>query len=163
MPSIRDATEADAAAICDIYNHYITDSHISFEERPVTEAEMRQRMAALPTSFPWLVIEEGEKVQGYAYAKPWSDRSAYRHSAECAVYLDKDQTGQGLGKALYTALIDRLQDLSIHSVIGGVALPNPASVALHESMGFEKVAHFKEVGWKMNRWIDVAYWELMLT
>lgn len=78
------------------------------------------------------------------------------------MYLSKESVGQGIGTRLYAALLDRLRSLSFHSVIGGIALPNPASVALHEKMGFAKVAHFKEVGWKMNRWIDVGYWELIL-
>jgi L-amino acid N-acyltransferase YncA len=102
------------------------------------------------------------KVVGYAYASKWKSRSAYRYAVESTVYLDPRFTGQGIGRHLYGSLIAELRQRSLHAVIGGIALPNPASIALHERMGFVKVAHFKEIGWKFNQWIDVGYWELIL-
>jgi phosphinothricin acetyltransferase len=158
---IRDVQSHDAEAICSIYNHYVQDSIITFEEKSVSVSDMRQRIQEVTKELPWLIFEEGQAILGYAYASKWKSRCAYRYSVESTVYLSKNSVGKGVGTRLYTALIGRLQSLSFHSVIGGIALPNPASVALHEKLGFEKVAHFKEVGWKMNRWIDVGYWELL--
>ncbi|HET6588329.1 MAG TPA: GNAT family N-acetyltransferase, partial [Oleiagrimonas sp.] len=92
----------------------------------------------------------------------WKSRCAYRHSVETSIYLDPERTGQGIGRHLYVALLDAVRALGMHAVIGGVALPNAASVALHEHLGFHKVAHFEQVGYKQGRWIDVAYWQLVL-
>jgi L-amino acid N-acyltransferase YncA len=96
---------------------------------------------------------------GYAYAQPWKGRSAYRYSVEVSVYLDHQITQQGIGSRLYGELFQILAERGFHAVIGGVTLPNPVSVRLHEKFGFEKVAHFKEVGYKFGKWIDVGYWE----
>jgi L-amino acid N-acyltransferase YncA len=159
---IRSATGQDAAAICAIYNHYIANSIITFEETPVSTDEMAGRIAEVTATLPWLVFEAEAEVQGYAYASPWKSRCAYRFAVETTVYLAESATGRGVGSQLYQALLADLRGRSLHSIIGGVALPNPASVALHEKFGFEKVAHFKQVGWKFDRWIDVGYWELML-
>jgi len=159
---VRPATSQDAAAIAAIYNHYVANSIITFEEEPVSVDEMSARLAEVTGSLPWLVFESDGEVKGYAYASPWKSRCAYRYSVETTVYLAAKSTGRGIGTQLYTALLADLRRRSLHSVIGGVALPNEASVSLHEKFGFEKVAHFKQVGWKFERWIDVGYWELML-
>ncbi|SFU44021.1 arsinothricin resistance N-acetyltransferase ArsN1 family B [Pseudoduganella namucuonensis] len=159
---IRPATAADAAAIAAIYNHYVATTTISFEEHPVGEAEMAERIAGVTARLPWLVCERDGAVKGYAYATPWRVRSAYRYSVESSVYVSPDHPRQGVGKRLYLALIEELRARGIHMVIGGIAQPNEGSVALHESVGFVKVAHFKEVGWKFERWVDVGYWELRL-
>lgn len=159
---IRAATADDAAAIVAIYNHYIATTTISFEERPVAPDEMAGRIRDVTARLPWLVFEDDGAVLGYAYATAWRVRSAYRFSAETSVYLAPGQGGRGIGTALYKALLARLREQGVHMAIGGIAQPNPASVALHESLGFEKVAHFKEVGRKFERWIDVGYWELRL-
>lgn len=160
---IRPATPADAGPLAAIYNHYITDTVVTFEEIPVTSQEMARRLdLTTAAGFPWLVWEEAGRVLGYAYAGPWKTRSAYRFAAESTVYLDPAATGRGLGTQLYTALLSRLALMGLHTVIGGVALPNAASVALHARLGFQPAAHFHEVGWKFGRWIDVGYWELKL-
>ncbi|MYM40484.1 arsinothricin resistance N-acetyltransferase ArsN1 family B [Duganella qianjiadongensis] len=160
---IRDAIAEDALAIVDIYNHYVLTTTISFEEQAVTVTEMQQRIADVQRGgLPWLVAEEDGVVVGYAYATKWRVRHAYRFSVESSVYLAPDLAGKGLGTALYQQLLERLSASSYHLVIGGVALPNAASVALHEKMGFEKVAQFREVGFKFGRWIDVGYWEKSL-
>ncbi len=160
---IRDAQNRDVEAIRLIYNHYIEHTVVSFEETPVSADEMRSRIEwIISFNLPWLVFEENEEVLGYAYAGPWHKRAAYRFSAESSVYLAPTAVGKGVGTQLYEVLLDRLRTQGIHMVIGGVALPNPASVRLHEKMGFEKAAHYKEVGWKMGRWIDVGYWQLAL-
>ena len=159
---IRDANKKDAQAICDIYNHYIANSVITFEEQLLTLEEMKKRILEVTISLPWIVYDHDGVIEGYAYATIWKNRSAYRYSAESTVYLSSTSVGKGFGSALYTDLISRLKHLSFHCVIGGIALPNPASIALHEKMGFEKVAHFKQIGWKQKRWVDVGYWELSL-
>lgn len=161
---IREASienERDAGAIVGIYNHYIENTIITFEETPVTANEMRSRISeTVNGGFPWLVWEqEDEGVVGYAYAGIWKGRCAYRHSMETTVYLDPAVTGGGIGTQLYRSLLERLDDLSVHAVMGGIALPNTASIALHEKLGFSQVAHFKELGRKFGKWIDVGYWQ----
>jgi phosphinothricin acetyltransferase len=161
--SIRMAAAADAAAIARIYNHYVATSCATFETEPVSAQDMAARIAGVVAAgLPWLVAETPAGIAGYAYAAPWKARSAYRHSAETSVYLAPARTGQGIGQRLYVALIDALRALPIHAVIGGIALPNAGCVALHERLGFRKVAHFEHVGYKHDRWIDVAYWQLLL-
>jgi len=160
--AIRQATIADAAAICQIYNPYILDTAISFETEPVTPEQMSQRITDITAHLPWLVCVEDGQILGYAYATKWRARAAYQHAVESSVYLSGAAGGKGLGSALYHALIAELQKLPVHTVIGGIALPNAASIALHEKMGFEKVAHFAQVGKKFDRWIDVGYWQRVL-
>ncbi|GJI96061.1 N-acetyltransferase [Duganella caerulea] len=159
---IRPATPDDASAIVAIYNHYIATTTISFEEHPVAPEDMAGRIRDVTTHLPWLVYERDGEVLGYAYATKWRARSAYRFSAETSVYVKFGQGGKGIGSALYKVLLEELRAREIHMAIGGIAQPNEASVALHESLGFEKVAHFKQVGRKFDRWVDVAYWELQL-
>jgi phosphinothricin acetyltransferase len=160
---IRPATALDAAPICAIYNHYVTTTTVSFEEEPVGESEMAQRIADVGAAgLPWLVLEVDGTLAGYAYATKWRVRPAYRYSVESTVYLDKDCTGRGLGRALYGRLLDELRKRELRLVIGGIAQPNAGSVGLHEALGFRKVAHFSEVGMKFGRWVDVGYWELNL-
>jgi phosphinothricin acetyltransferase len=159
---IRSATPADADAICVIYNHYIRNTAVTFEEVPVEAAEMRQRIAEVQALFPWLVAEDGGQLVGYAYAARWRVRSAYRYSVESTVYLSPDRVGRGWGSQLYLELFRRLEAAGIHAVMGGITLPNPASVGLHEKLGFRKVAHFEAVGWKGDQWLDVGYWQRIL-
>ncbi|WP_229518400.1 arsinothricin resistance N-acetyltransferase ArsN1 family B [Massilia sp. PAMC28688] len=161
---LRDATADDAPAIVVIYNHYVLNTTISFEESVVTEADMRARIEAVRDSgLPWIVATEGGEIVGYAYATKWRVRHAYRFSVESSVYVANNVARKGIGCALYTALMAQLRDSGVHLVIGGIAQPNPASVALHERMGFVKVALFEEVGFKFGRWIDVGYWQLKLS
>ena len=160
---IRTVTTRDAEQICNIYNHYIKHTCISFEESPVSIKQMQQRIKDISASFSWLVYEIDQQILGYAYASRWKTRSAYRYSVESTVYLSQQAAGQGIGSQLYAALIAELKETDAHSVIGCIALPNEASIALHEKIGFEKVAHFKEVGRKFDEWIDVGFWELVLS
>lgn len=159
---IRNATISDAAMVAAIYNHYIETTTITFEEQTVDAHEMAQRISSVGAQLPWYVFERDGKVLGYAYATPWRARSAYRFSVESTVYVAHDCVGQGIGRQLYRTLIDDLRQRQLQVVIGGIAQPNDASVALHERLGFEKVAMFKRVGRKFNQWIDVGYWELLL-
>jgi L-amino acid N-acyltransferase YncA len=159
---LRICTPSDAAQICEIYNYYVRETVITFEESTVTDADMAQRITDVTVRLPWLVWETDGAIIGYAYAAPWKSRAAYRHSVESSVYLAPQATGRGLGSQLYAALIAELRRRGLHCVIGGAALPNPASVALHEKLGFRKVAQFPQVGFKFGQWVDVAYWELIL-
>lgn len=159
---IRDVLCEDAASIAEIYNHYIKHSTITFEEETVSPEEMKERILEISTDYPYMVYEEGHRILGYCYASKWRARSAYRFTLESTVYLDPQAVGQGIGSALYKELIQRLKDQGVHSIIGGIALPNIASMGLHKKLGFRKVAHFSEVGFKLNQWIDVVYWELLL-
>ncbi len=160
---IRSATAVDAAAVADVYNHYVTETVVTFEEVPIAVTEMARRIEEVRSaSLPWLIAEEGSRIVGYAYATPWRTRSAYRYSAEITVYLTPEHARRGLGSKLYGQLFPLLRALPIHAVMGGIALPNEASVALHEKFGLRKVAHFEEVGFKFNRWIDVGYWQRTL-
>jgi phosphinothricin acetyltransferase len=160
---IRSATEADAASIAAIYNHYIRNTVVTFEEQAVSADEMAGRIRKVAShSLPYLVAVHDDRVIGYAYAGRWHERSAYRHSVETTVYLDANHVGRRVGTRLYSTLLEQLQARRLHVAIGGIALPNPGSVALHEKLGFEKVAHYREVGFKLDRWIDVGYWQRVL-
>lgn len=160
---IREAQAQDADAIAAIYNHYVCHTTVSFELEPVGAAEMARRIEAVRAAgLPWLVTELDGKVAGYAYATKWRERLAYRSSAECSVYFDASAHGRGLASALYEELLRQLAALGLHAAIGGIAQPNPASVRLHEKLGFEQVALFREVGRKFDCWVDVGYWQRLL-
>ncbi len=159
---VRPCKPADVARICEIYNHFVRETVVTFEEQPVTPAEIAERIRKVTRTLPWLVCEEQGVVAGYAYAAQWHIRSAYRYSVESSIYLAPECCGRGLGAGLYSRLLAELEPLGIHCVIAGIALPNPASVALHEKLGFTKVGHLHDVGFKFGRWIDVGYWERML-
>ncbi|MEN6297390.1 MAG: arsinothricin resistance N-acetyltransferase ArsN1 family B [Rectinema sp.] len=160
--SIRDVRVEDSARICEIYNYYVESTSISFEEEPVPQQEMARRIEAVSRNYPWLVYESDGEVLGYAYLSRWKERSAYRYTAETSVYVAKGHTGEGIGTALMQALLERVKKLEVHALIAVIALPNEKSVALHEKFGFKKAAHFAEVGFKHNAWINVGYWELVL-
>ena len=160
--SIRTATADDAAGIAAIYNYYVSHTIVTFEETPIADAEMAQRIARIGAEYPWLVFERGGAVVAYAYAARFHARSAYRFTAETAIYAAHGARGSGIGTQLYRQLLDRLRERGLHCALGGIALPNEASVRLHEKCGFVKVTHYREVGWKLDRWIDVGYWQLLL-
>ncbi|WP_306394318.1 arsinothricin resistance N-acetyltransferase ArsN1 family B [Telluria beijingensis] len=163
MTDIRPASQPDAEPICAIYNHYVASTTISFEEAPVSAAAMAARIADVTNGgLPWLVLEVDGVVAGYAYATKWRARPAYRHAVESSVYLDPALAGRGHGRRLYTRLLDELRIRGLHTAIAGIAQPNERSIGLHERLGFRKVAHFGEVGFKFGRWIDVGYWQLLL-
>jgi phosphinothricin acetyltransferase len=159
---IRSASPADADVIAEIYNHYILHSVISFEEETVSGRDMLGRMAEIQQNYPWLVYEEDGAIAGYAYATPWKNRSAYRFAAETTIYVDTAKLGKGIGSRLYEPLLQDLRSRDLHIIMAGIALPNDGSVAIHEKFGFVKVAHYREIGRKFDRWVDVGYWQLML-
>lgn len=163
-PYIRPATFADAEAICAIYNPYVLDSSISFEEQAVHPDEMANRIRDVADmDLPWLVLCVGQDLLGYAYATRWRARPAYRYAVETSIYIAAQAGGRGLGTQLYQALLRDLQARELHTAIAGVAQPNPASNALHTALGFSQVANFREVGRKFGQWLDVAYWQLPLS
>jgi L-amino acid N-acyltransferase YncA len=164
QPVIRSASAADALSIAAIYNHYVAATVITFEEEPIPAQAMAARISEIQAlDLPWLVAELDGVIVGYSYANRWKARSAYRFCVESTIYLKPGSEGRGHGTRLYVALLDVLKSQRIHAVIGGAALPNPASVALHETLGFEHVGTFRQVGFKHGRWVDVAYWQLVLS
>jgi len=160
---IRAAAAEDAQAIAAIYNHYVLETIVTFEEMPVTAADMARRIAEVEVAaLPWLVADLDGRVVGYAYATPWRSRVGYRFSVEVTVYTAPGQKGRGIGSRLYGELLPLLEAKGLHAAMGGLALPNDASIALHEKFGFRKVAHFREAGIKFGRWVDVGYWQRLL-
>lgn len=158
---IRKVEIEDAKSIADIYNFYIENTHHSFEIESVSVEEMEKRISETSENYPFLVAEENNEILGYAYASCYRLRSAYKNSVEVSVYVKNDLKQKGIGTKLYERLFDELSKMNVHAIIAGISLPNEASIKLHERFGMEKVAHFREVGFKMNRWIDVGYWELI--
>ncbi|MGE3962254.1 MAG: arsinothricin resistance N-acetyltransferase ArsN1 family B [Dehalococcoidia bacterium] len=162
MAVIRLATPADAAAVQGIYAPYVRDTAISFEYDPPTIDEMRRRIEHTLEAYPYLVLEDGDEVIGYAYADRFSGRRAYAWSASVSVYCRSDRVGRGAGRALYGALIPALELLGHRQLYAGIALPNGASVALHERMGFTHLGTYERVGWKLGQWHPVGWWQLLL-
>ena len=163
-PLIRDADPArDAAACAAIYAPHVEGSAVSFEERAPDAAEMAARIERYAAGHPWLVAERDGEVVGYAYATAFNERPAYRWSAGVSVYVGADARGQGVGRALYSALFDRLRERGFRMACAGITLPNAASEALHEHLGFELVGINREIGWKEGAWRDVGWYQLELT
>jgi L-amino acid N-acyltransferase YncA len=159
---IRFASSGDAAGIAAIYAPNVVGSAISFEADPPAEAMMAQRITSTLEQLPWLVCERGSELLGYAYASPHSERAAYRWALNASVYIAASCRRQGVGRALYTSLFALARLAGYYSVHAGVTLPNPASVGLHESFGFVPVGIYRAVGFKLNAWHDVGWWQLEL-
>ncbi|BBZ69240.1 arsinothricin resistance N-acetyltransferase ArsN1 family B [Mycobacterium paraseoulense] len=156
------ATPDDADAIADIYAPYVRDSAISFEAAPPKAQEMRSRLSATLTDLPWLVITHADVVRGYAYASPHGERAAYRWSVDVSIYLDGSSRRKGNGRRTYSALLNLLAAQGYINAFAAIALPNPASVGLHESMGFACVGVFDGVGFKNGAWWDIGWWRCRL-
>lgn len=159
--TIRPAQAADFEAIAAITNHYIRETCIHFGYEPVDPEALRAVWRAAGRHV-WLVAETDGAVVGYAKSGPWRERPAYAWTAETGIYLDAQAHGRGLGRTLYAALLEAVTNAGFHSAIGGIALPNPASVRLHEALGFTHVGTFREVGWKFETWHDVGFWQRLL-
>jgi phosphinothricin acetyltransferase len=159
--NIRNVENKDAAQIAEIYNFYILNTHHSFEQEALTVDEMLDRIDSIIETCPFLVCAEDTEILGFAYAVHYKPRSAYRHSVEVSVYIKNGLEQKGIGTKLYESLFEEISKMSVHAIIAGISLPNEPSIKLHEKFGFEKVAHFREVGFKMDRWVDVGYWELI--
>ncbi|WP_018160667.1 GNAT family N-acetyltransferase [Smaragdicoccus niigatensis] len=159
MTMIRPATADDAAACAQIYAPVVTDTAVTFEYEPPSAEELARRIEA---AHVWLVAVENDTVLGYAYGGPFATRAAFARTCEVSVYLAPDARGKGLGRQLYTVLLERLRDNGLHVAISGIALPNDVSIALHTSFGFELVGIYREVGHKFNQWHDLARYQLRL-
>jgi L-amino acid N-acyltransferase YncA len=151
--------ELDAAACAAIYEPYVRGTVISFEEHPPDAAELSRRIEAISSRYPWLVAEDGGTVTGYAYASQHKDRAAYRWAADVAVYVTRGAQRRGIGRNLYETLFELLVAQGIRLVCAGITLPNQASVALHEAVGFERVGVYRRIGWKAGAWHDVGWWQ----
>lgn len=161
-PTVRDASGADAAAVQEIYAPVVESTPISFETVVPTVDEMAERILATTARFPWLVAEQDRRVVGYAYATVFNDRAAYRWSVATSVYVATNAHRRGVGRALYDALVARVRTLGYVNAYAGIALPNDASIALHEAVGFRRVGVFPAAGFKLDAWHDVGWWWLPL-
>jgi phosphinothricin acetyltransferase len=160
---LRDVKISDAGRITEIFNYYIENTVVTFDEEPITVKDTEQKIAGiLEKHYPYIVYEEAGQITGYAYLNTWRPQSAYNITLETSVYLDARATGKGLGSMLYRELIARAHNMNIHSLMGVLAIPNEASRKLHEKFGFRIAGTFKETGYKFNRLIDVEYWQRIL-
>lgn len=160
---IRKVTPQDAGEVSAIYNYYIEQTTITFEESCLSASDLSARIEDLTSqNYPWLVYQKDGRVVGYAYAAPWRTRSAYRFTVESAVYVDRSIVGTGIGSQLYEKLFEELSKNGFKTVLSLISLPNQQSVRMHEKFGFLPVGHHREVGFKFDQWIDVGVWQLML-
>jgi phosphinothricin acetyltransferase len=159
---IRPVNTADATAICEIYNYYIVNTAISFEEEPLSTAEMEGRIRTISATYPWFVREEGGEVLAYTYINTWRERAAYRYAAELSIYVKKGHEGRGLGGELMAHLLGAVKKTEIRTLVSGITIPNERSIALHEKFGFREAARFHGIGFKLDKWLDVGYWELVI-
>lgn len=157
---IRTACPGDAAAVAAIYDWYVEHSVATFEVDPVPSAEMARRIETVLAAHEWLVLERGGELLGYAYAGRFRERAAYAHATESTIYLRHGLEGQGLGTQLYAELVRRTFARGYRHLVGVIALPNDASVRLHEKLGFVKVGQLVRIGRKFERWVDVGHWQL---
>jgi L-amino acid N-acyltransferase YncA len=161
---VRDADPAaDAGRCAAIYAPYVEDGATSFEESAPPPAEIAARIEAQSRTHAWLVAESAGEVVGFSYAGPHRHRPAYRWSVEVSVYVDAAHHRQGVGRALYEALFERLRARRFRVACAGITLPNDPSVALHEQLGFAPVGVYRGIGWKQGHWRDVGWWQLELS
>jgi len=168
--TVRPAAPDDLPAILEISNHYALTTPANFAIEPETMESWRESYRATHEKFPWFVAVDssatddapGGTVIGFSKASPWKGRCAYDWSAEVTVYLKAGHQRRGIGRALYQALIDTMRAQGFRSIVGGITLPNEASVRLHESFGFRPIGRFERIGYKFEKWHDVGYWELQL-
>lgn len=157
---IRNFQLNDIEQLVEIYNYYIENTIITFDRTPFTIDDFKQKIKPIYTKYPFIVFEENNEVLGFAYGSSWRAKPSYKHTAESTIYLKNGVLGKGIGTKLYTELLQQLRQQEFHTIIGGLTLPNEASIKLHEKLGFKKVAHFNEVGRKFDQWHDVGFWQL---
>jgi phosphinothricin acetyltransferase len=161
--TVRDAMpDRDAAACLGIYAPYVLGTAVSFEEKVPEMDEFGRRIEEALASHAWLVFELDGKVVGYAYAGPHRTRAAYRWATDVSAYVEQAHQGKGIGRRLYSELIQRLKDLRFQVACAGITLPNSASVGLHQAFGFKPVGVYHRIGWKLGAWHDVGWWQLEL-
>jgi L-amino acid N-acyltransferase YncA len=154
---VRPATPADAGACAAIYAPYVTGTAISFEDEPPTAVEMAGRIAAAAERHAWLVLEDRDRIAGYAYGDTHRSRAAYRWACDVSVYLEAGRRRTGAGRALYDALLATLAGRGYRMALGGITLPNDASVGLHRALGFEPAGTYRRIGYKHGAWHDVLW------
>lgn len=157
---LREARLEDAEALAEIYNYFVLNSIVTFDLEPKSVESFRERLQG--ASLPWLVCTSVERVVAYSCASPWKSRCAYDRTVESTLYVRPEFARRGIGMRLYRELLARLESAGLHTVLGGISVPNEASVAMHVKLGFERVGCMREVGWKFERWIDVEYWQKRL-
>jgi L-amino acid N-acyltransferase YncA len=161
--NIRKVELTDAEQITAIYNYYILKTHHTFETEPLDVEQTAERIGKTLEKYPYLVAEVDGAIVGYAYATQFKLREAYQHSAEISIYIKNEAKQKGIGTELYGKLYEELYEGYVHAILAGISLPNDPSVRFFEKLGFRKVAHFDQIGYKLGRWIDVGYWELLTT
>ncbi len=159
---MRPVTVADAQQLVDIYNYYVIHSIVTLDLVPFSAQDFEEKISTISSQFPFIVYEENDEILGYAYANTFRTKPAYNKTVELTIYLKHSTLGKQIGKKMYSELIQQLKAENYHVLIGGLTLPNEVSVKLHEGFGFEKVAHFKEVGYKFDKWHDVGFWQLTI-
>lgn len=157
---IRNVRIEDSKEIVDIYNHYILNTCVTFEMEKLTPKDMEERIKNKIGKEPWIVYEEDNKVIGYAYVGEWRSKAAFNFTKEVSVYLSIDEKSKGLGTKLMAELIKVCKEYGIHTLISVVTVPNDISEGLHKKFGFKKAGYFEEVGFKQEKWLDVAFWQL---
>lgn len=159
---LRNVSIEDAKEIGDIYNYYILNTNVTFEIDSIELEEMKRRIVKTTKFNPWIVYEEDNKILGYAYIGEWKAREAFRFAKEISIYLDPTAKGQGIGTKLMEKLLEKCENYDVHTLISIITMPNNTSMALHKRFGFEKAGYFKEVGFKGEKWLDVAYLQLTI-
>ena len=156
------AAADDAPALLEVYGPYVRDTSVSFETSVPSEAEFRRRIGEISARFPYLVAREGDAVLGYAYAHPFGERAAYDWTVETSIYLRQDCRGRGVGRMLYTALLELLRRQGVHTAAAVITVPNEASFSFHEAMGFTCRGIIPDAGYKLGAWHPVAHFSLAL-
>ena len=162
MIIIREATIEDAQAIADIYNYYLLNTTIVFQEEPFSVEYFEGKINGSSKKYPFIVIEEAGQLLGYALLKRYYCGCSYGETVELSIYILPDRRGSGLGNMLITELLNRAKANKLHTILAGIVTENEASIALHEKFGFEKVGHLKQMATKFGRWLDVGYWQLII-
>lgn len=160
---IRPATTIDAFDIVSIYNHYIQETTVTFETESIPVQAMQKRISAISSEGIFLVYESVDGIIGYSYAHPWKERKAFCHTWETSVYVSHKHQGAGIGRKLMEELISQCKRTGCHSLIACITANNEVSCKLHLQLGFQKVSHFIEVGYKFNQWLDTVDYELVLS
>jgi phosphinothricin acetyltransferase len=162
MLSLRPTSPADFPTIAALTNHFIQHTTIHWGTQPTSAAEMLGLWEKTRERFPWLTAELDGRFAGYAKAAVWRERAAYDRTAETGLYVALDCHRRGVGRALSLALLDELRARGFHAAVAGIALPNDASVAMHEAVGYRHVGTFREVGFKFDQWLDAGFWQVTL-
>ena len=161
--TLRPVAETDAETIARIYNHYVTETTVSFETEALSTDEMLQRIRMIYAKYPYFVAEEEGRVVGYCYVHQWKERAAYCHTLEVTIYLEPEHTERGLGRIMMEHLLDACRKMpDCKNLIACITEENHESLEFHKRMGFEKVSHFKKVGYKFGKWLDVVDMEYEL-